>query len=347
MKRTPKVVIVGGGFAGALCARHLENDFDVTLIDTKDYFEYTPSVLRVIVEPDHIRDIQAYHCEYLKHAHVVRDSVTIVAKDHVTTKKGATFPFDYLVISAGSSYTLPIKHQELVRATRAKELAGYHSKLKRAKRILIIGGGLVGVELAAEICTHFTDKHIMIAHNKDELLTRSPPRARKYAQRFLEDRGVKFHWNTHILGGSGTTYKSKAGKNIMADLAFLCTGITPNYGLMKKNYSTCLDENGFIKVNKHLQVAGQKNIFAAGDVNNIAEEKTAQNAEKQAAIASANIRLLNAKRRLVAYESKPRLMDISLGKHDGILIYKQRVVTGTVSAFIKWLVERKTMIHYA
>lgn len=47
------MVIVGGGFAGACVAQALEPDFRVTLIDNKDYFEFTPSVLRTIVEPNH------------------------------------------------------------------------------------------------------------------------------------------------------------------------------------------------------------------------------------------------------------------------------------------------------
>jgi NADH dehydrogenase FAD-containing subunit len=47
------VVIVGGGFAGAYVAKALEDCFRVTLVDNKDYFEFTPSVLRTIVEPNH------------------------------------------------------------------------------------------------------------------------------------------------------------------------------------------------------------------------------------------------------------------------------------------------------
>ena len=63
-----KVVIVGGGFAGSHVAKSLEKYFDVFLIDTKDYFEFTPGVLRAIVEPLHIRNIQVLHNHYLKWA---------------------------------------------------------------------------------------------------------------------------------------------------------------------------------------------------------------------------------------------------------------------------------------
>ena len=46
-----KVVVVGGGFTGSNTARLLEKDFDVTLIDTKSYFVFTPSIIKAISMP--------------------------------------------------------------------------------------------------------------------------------------------------------------------------------------------------------------------------------------------------------------------------------------------------------
>ena len=55
----PHVVIVGGSFAGLWCTRHLENDFRVTVVDYKDYFEYTPGCLRLLVDETHVDNITA------------------------------------------------------------------------------------------------------------------------------------------------------------------------------------------------------------------------------------------------------------------------------------------------
>jgi NADH dehydrogenase FAD-containing subunit len=52
------VVIIGGGFAGTYCARLLEHDLKVTLIDTKENFEFTPSFLRLLVQPNKLKTIQ-------------------------------------------------------------------------------------------------------------------------------------------------------------------------------------------------------------------------------------------------------------------------------------------------
>ena len=46
-----KVVVIGGSFAGLRVQRELSDDFDVTVVDLKQYFEYTPGVLRLYTQP--------------------------------------------------------------------------------------------------------------------------------------------------------------------------------------------------------------------------------------------------------------------------------------------------------
>ena len=46
----PSVVVVGGSFAGLRVQRELGDDFDVTVVDLKEYFEYTPGVLRLYTQ---------------------------------------------------------------------------------------------------------------------------------------------------------------------------------------------------------------------------------------------------------------------------------------------------------
>lgn len=71
-----KVVIVGGGYAGINAAKKLEQDFDVTLVDTKDYYEFTPSRLRTLVEPDHVYKVQLHYKSILNRARIVIDKVS-------------------------------------------------------------------------------------------------------------------------------------------------------------------------------------------------------------------------------------------------------------------------------
>src|SRR3989344_6478742 len=144
------VVVLGGGFSGSYVAKKLEHNFYVTLIDTKDYFEFTPGILRTIVSPSHIKKIQSVHTHYLKKAKVIKDNV-INVNDKEITLKDKKITFDYLVICTGSRYEFPFKSSNIVSTRRAHDLRGCFDDLKKADNILIVGGGIVGVEMAGEI----------------------------------------------------------------------------------------------------------------------------------------------------------------------------------------------------
>ena len=58
-KALPHVVIIGGSFSGLWCTRFLEDKFRITLVDAKDFWEYTPGVLRLLVDEAHVRNITA------------------------------------------------------------------------------------------------------------------------------------------------------------------------------------------------------------------------------------------------------------------------------------------------
>lgn len=337
------LIIIGGGFAGAYIAKELEQEFNVTLFDTKDYFEFTPSILRTLVEPEHAKKIEVRHKTYLQKATIIQEAVTAIDQKKVITKKNE-YSFDYLVIASGSRYNAPIKAQNIVIASRGKELQKYARQLQEAKHVLIVGGGVVGTELAAEIVQHFPHKTITLVHAQAELLERTPAKARRYAEAFLRKRGVELIFRERV---TETKHKGKyvtdAEREIPADLVFLCTGIAPNSELMNDK-----DLNGkkFVKVNEFLQLTADQQIFAAGDVNDVKEEKTAQSAEKQAGVVVENIRALAEGRELQRYVSKPRPMVISLGKWDGIFIHKNFVLNGVVPSLMKQLIEWKTMRKY-
>ncbi len=341
-----KIVIIGGGFAGSTAAEKLEKNFDVTLIDTKDFYEYTPSILRTIVEPQHIKKIQRVHSHYLKKARFIRGVVAEVTKKDVVLENKQHIPFDYLIICSGSTYNTPIKEHNIVMATRADMLRNYYEKLCRAESVTIIGGGIVGVELAAEIAERYKDKNIMLVHSRDKLMPRCVPKVCEYSEKYLRKKGVKIIFNERIENSKGNTFITKKGTRLHADMAFLCTGIKPNSGFMKKSFGKNLDDRDHIIVNENMQMPGYPNIFVAGDVTGIKEEKTAQNAEIHAEIIVDNIKNTEQGKPLKTYTSKQRTMAISLGKYNGIIIHPKFVLTGLIPAVIKWAVELRTMLKY-
>lgn len=339
-----RIIVIGGGFAGAHIAKELEKDFNVILIDSKDYFEFTPGILRTIVEPEHIKKIQILHTHYLKRAKVIVGCVKTINNNYIVLDNKEKIQFDYLAICSGSSYNVPFKEKNIIKVTRAKNLRECYDTLCKAKRVLIIGGGLVGIELAAEIQTHYVDKEITIIHSKDRLMERTHEKSIKHAENFLKKKGVKIIYGERAEKNHKNIYITNKKREIETDIAFLCTGITPNYDFMKKNFRDKLNPKGFIRVNEHLQIEGYNNIFAVGDVSDKVEEKTAQNAERQARVVVKNILALEKNENLIQYYSKRTPLVISLGKYNGIFDTGKFVLTGFIPAMLKYIIEIQEML---
>ncbi|MBS3081281.1 FAD-dependent oxidoreductase [Candidatus Pacearchaeota archaeon] len=340
-----KLVIVGGGFAGALIAKKLETKFNVILIDTKDYFEFTPGILRTLVQPSHIKKIQVLHSHYLKYAKTIKGCVTKIDKKYVycDNKK---ISFNYLVIASGSSYNRIIKEPNSLAINRAKVLKEKYMDIIKAKKIVIVGGGIVAVELAGEVTTFFDDKEITIIELTDRLMFRMPLKVSQYAENFLKKRNVRIIFNEKVTSSGRNYVKTNKGKELKYSLLFNCTGIKPNSNFMKPFFKNKIDEIGFIKINNHLQLEDYNNIFVAGDVASVKEEKLAQNAQIHARLIAENIINLENNRPLKEYEPKQRLMVISLGKYDGIIVYKNTVLRGIIPGLLKSFIEWMEMLKY-
>ena len=168
----PKIVIVGGSFAGLCAIRHLKKypDLDITLIEPKDYFEYTPGVLHLLTgsNGDLISPLEEITRDTAEVVHgricglnEKSGSKSIVVKLADTEdSKGviSEIPYDAVIICTGVPYTAPIRQAPVLRATlqsRLSEIEEYRKKLSSANRVIISGGGLVGVELAAEISVRY------------------------------------------------------------------------------------------------------------------------------------------------------------------------------------------------
>jgi NADH dehydrogenase FAD-containing subunit len=125
-----KVVVIGGGFAGMQAVFDLAKTCDVTLVDTKAYFEYTPGALSAMLGGGPMRRykgsghsgerIGKLHRSYEKmcarvgasFAHVADDGVKCVCEEYVSVRmagreedeENKKLAYDYLIIATGSNY---------------------------------------------------------------------------------------------------------------------------------------------------------------------------------------------------------------------------------------------------
>jgi len=339
-----QVVIVGGGFAGAKIAKALQSKFDVTLIDNKDYFEYTPSILRIPLKPKLVKHIRIKHKDYLKKAKVVTTPAHTITKTHALTKD-LELPYDYLVLATGAKYAVPKPEIHAVRI-HAKDLKESHTRMKHAASAVIIGGGLVGVELAGEIAHYQPKTQVTVVHPKKHLIHRNNEKAIKICEKYLLKKGVHMLFEDKVMGKKGVHYITEKKKEVRGDIAFLCAGIRSSVDYLGAELKHILNERGFVKTMPTLLAEAEKNIFVAGDMTEIKEEKLAQVSEKHANVIIHNIKAMEKQKPLKHYEPKPRPEVISLGPRYAIFQYKNFVWGGFLPAILKKFVEYKGILPY-
>mmetsp|Transcript_12375 Transcript_12375/g.15393 ORF Transcript_12375/g.15393 Transcript_12375/m.15393 type:complete len:405 (+) Transcript_12375:127-1341(+) len=362
-KTDKRVVIIGGGFGGTEVAKYLQHFARVDIIDTKEFFEFTPSILRAVVEPQKLRTIQVSHSTFLpactlhigKANSIDVDSNTVSYIPELSDAK-QTLNFDYLLISSGSAYS-SYKNPNVISSTRAKDLVRSLRDVQDKDQIVIVGGGYVGVELAAEIITEYPKKEIVLLHNGSRLLSRSPKAASEYSLKFLEKHGVKVQLNERVLfdtlnqineeNPSVVPIATESGLAMNAELVFMCIGPKPVSSFIPNSTQT-LNEFGAVRVNANLQTYLSPSIFSCGDMTDIQEEKLAQTTQQAAWVVSRNIlRLCHNVSSLAEYKPSSAPIVISLGKYDAVFTWGSKItICGFLPALVKELVEWKVLVSY-
>ncbi len=241
--------------------------------------------------------------------------------------------FDYLIIATGSSYAFPGKVAEIERSKAINLYNTLRKKIENSQQILVIGGGPVGIELAAEIATDFPGKEITLVHSQkillqphiyqEELYVRTQEELEKlHVKILLNDRVVLS--NNHPLNyidGKKTYVTQKTQTNITADLTFICTGARiNNKSLLNSPLKPKLNpETGRIIVNNYLQVDGFENIFAIGDISD-KEPKFAYLAKEQGDYVAKLIPLIQQKKPYPKEYRSHRYpaMLLSIGRNGGL-----------------------------
>jgi len=308
----PTVVVVGGGYGGTAVAKALDETHDVVLVEPKDAFMHNIAALRALVDPSWLPKIFLPYAGLLSQGRVVRDRATVVDPHQVVTASGEEIFADYIVLASGSRYPFPAK-TDMVDTLRAQEqVRRTHMALTQAERVLLVGAGPVGIELAGEIRHVWPEKSIVLLDVADELLGGPyKPELKAELRRQLLEIRVELILGSPLRqapptepGDLGTfTVTTEAGTEVVADIWFRCYGVTPNSDYLGDALVSARRPDGFVEVGPTLQVAGQTTVFAIGDIST-ADAKMAGFAARQAATVADNIKALTEGRSdLADYES--------------------------------------------
>lgn len=323
----PTVVIVGGGYAGVNAAKALDDHADVTLVEPRDAFHHNVAALRALVDPDWPERVFLPFDALLTHGSVVRDRAAQVSPGQVRLGSGATLDADYIVLATGSNYPFPAKAPHANRADAIADIHALRGNLEQANRVLLVGAGPVGLELAGEIAAAWPSKTIVLVEAADEILPGNgyDPRLRAELNRQLDELGVQRRLGSPLTAlpeiepGELKPFQvtTAAGDTIEADLWFRCFGVTPAADYLAGALADARTAEGYITVNEHLQVTGHDRVYAIGDVAD-ADAKKAAAAARQAEVAVANIKAqIEGTGELVRYTIGPVALLVPLGPTGG------------------------------
>ncbi|MCA2228578.1 FAD-dependent oxidoreductase [Nonomuraea aurantiaca] len=136
---------------GLALAKALDSEADVVLIDPRDAFINSAGSLRALTQPDWAGNMFFPYDQWLRRGTVVRERAVSVDPGGVTLAAGRRVEAGYLVLATGSSYAYPAKPTSDSTEEVLDDLLRTHKELAGAERVLILGAGPVGLELAGEI----------------------------------------------------------------------------------------------------------------------------------------------------------------------------------------------------
>jgi NADH dehydrogenase FAD-containing subunit len=318
-----QVLIIGGGFAGVATAQKLEKEgIKTILVDRKDYFEVTYAVLRDVAAPEKTNGAARQYYKDILKGSFIQSGVKELNQSTVLLENGDTVSFDKVVIASGSRYpSLPIaKSPEAVTLTsRDEELKSHNKKLRSVSDVLIIGGGVVGVEFAGEIAYAMPKAKVTLAHNSHTLLDGFKEKAQKKALKQLTDLGVNVEFNTLYKESNKAYIDGNSGKSITPDVAFVAIGTLPNNEFLQQNFSHILNSRGLVNVDSNLAVVGQHNFYAIGDIADVGEAKLGYLALEQGKYLGKALAKAIKGKSTKAYKRNPFMALVPTGQKTGVV----------------------------
>lgn len=299
----PRVVIVGGGFAGISIAKHLlKEKLQVVLLDRHNYHTFQPLLYQVStsgLEPDSIayplRKITRRSKDgYFRLAEVLK----ITPEENIIETSIGELAYDYLVLATGSRTnffgnksieehamwmkTIPqaLNIRSLILENLEQAVITEDSeKRKTLLNFVVAGAGPTGVELCgaiAEVRNHIVPRdfrdldpaemEIHLVEGLDRVLPPMSAKASRESEKFLKELGVKIHLNTMVREYDGQTVLTNKENLTFHTSTFIWAAGVSGAPVKGLNASALVERTDRYEVNVFNQVKGYENIFAIGDI---------------------------------------------------------------------------------
>jgi len=297
----PRVVVVGGGFAGLQLLKRLKTKpVQVVLLDKNNYHQFIPLLYQVAtsgIEPDNI--VFPFRKMFRKYKNMVYRMAEVTKvnreKNTISTSIGE-ISYDFLVIATGSSTnyfgkkdieksSIGLKSLTDALDMRSHLLQNLEEAAIRClgedkealSSVMIVGGGPAGVEMAgalAEFKRYIlprdypelkqTRVNIILAEGTSRLLPWMPEKLSDKTYHYLKNMGVDIKLNTFVKNYNSDLVEFDNGESLRASALVWTAGVKGELfqGLGKES----ITPQNRILVDEFNRISGLNNVFAIGDI---------------------------------------------------------------------------------
>ena len=288
-----KIVIIGNGIAGITAARHIRkssSEVEILVISEETpYFFSRTALMYVFMGHMKFEHTQPYENDFWKKNRIELLQNKVENIDFETKKisfnDSTSLQYDKLLLATGS-----VPNQLSIPNSNLKGIQGFYSKqdldllennVKDVKKAVIVGGGLIGIEVAEMLISRGIEVTFIVRESNfwRQIL---PEAESNLVVSEAEKQGVKFLFETQIeslIGSENKIDKLQINKGQLLDCQLLCVtiGVRPNIDFLK---NSALEIDRGILVNDDLQT-NIKDVFAIGDCVQIRTPKEGRRAIEQ------------------------------------------------------------------
>ncbi|KAI0031101.1 hypothetical protein K488DRAFT_52806 [Vararia minispora EC-137] len=323
------IIVIGGSYVGTraveLLAQKLHATHRTLLIEQNTHFHHLFAFPRVAVVPGFERlafipFTSTFDSLPRNSTAVVHGRVTEVQPGRVILDSGDSVPYDFLVIATGTRLPPPGTLHAFDKPAGMEYFRAHQKHVLNAQKVVVVGGGAVGVQLATDIKDYYPAKHVTLVHSRDRLMHKFHLKMHEVLSDRMAELDVGLVLGERaVIPPEGFPLDSKefeivlqSGRKLTADFAILATGQIPRSELIQTLTPDTISSSGFIAVKRTLQVTDERypNVFVIGDVADTPNQKTARSGSHHAEVVTENIAAL-----VSGEEPRAEYKDSGMGIH--------------------------------